>query len=196
MSAAPAPIHRIELRLREVAQLFNSMDPTPFHHKDLDPDAEEFIESWAREFPSNSRFHILFHFENLPAQGDATGLVTEAIHNFFHYRSEMIRRELRELLGEGRISLAIGVAFLGLCLLLAHEAGRIASGPTGEILQESLTIAGWVAMWRPLEIFLYEWWPLAQRRRTYQSLARAHVRVSANANGAHKSDERSKSKEG
>ena len=50
------PVHRIELRLREVAQLFNSMDPTPFHHKDLDPDAEEFIESWALEFPPDSRF--------------------------------------------------------------------------------------------------------------------------------------------
>ena len=43
MPSAAAPHHRIELHLRELGQLFNSMDPTPFHHKDLDPDAEEFI---------------------------------------------------------------------------------------------------------------------------------------------------------
>lgn len=40
MTTSPAPVHRIQLRLRELAQLFNSMDPTPFHHKDLDPEID------------------------------------------------------------------------------------------------------------------------------------------------------------
>ena len=30
--------HKIELNLREVAQLFNTMDPAPFPEKDLDSD--------------------------------------------------------------------------------------------------------------------------------------------------------------
>ena len=38
-------IARIQLRLRELAQLFNSMDPSPFLDRDLDADAEEFIVS-------------------------------------------------------------------------------------------------------------------------------------------------------
>ena len=33
----------IELVLRNVMQLFNSLDPSPFHEKELDPDAEEYI---------------------------------------------------------------------------------------------------------------------------------------------------------
>ncbi|MBM3963286.1 MAG: hypothetical protein FJ306_15525 [Planctomycetes bacterium] len=45
---------RIALRLRELAQLFDSFDPAPFHEKDLDRDAEEFIVSWAREFPADA----------------------------------------------------------------------------------------------------------------------------------------------
>ena len=36
---------RIELRLRRIEQLFDSFDPAPFHEKDLDRDAEEFIVS-------------------------------------------------------------------------------------------------------------------------------------------------------
>lgn len=43
--------HTIRLRLRDMSQLFNSMDPSPFIEKDLDDDAEEFIVSWAQEFP-------------------------------------------------------------------------------------------------------------------------------------------------
>jgi len=31
---------RIELKLQSVHQLFNSMDPAPFHERDLDDDAE------------------------------------------------------------------------------------------------------------------------------------------------------------
>ena len=44
----PAP-GLIELRLNNVGQPFNTMDPSPFHERDLDHDAEEFILSWARE---------------------------------------------------------------------------------------------------------------------------------------------------
>jgi hypothetical protein len=41
---------RIEIYLENLEQFFNSMDPSPFHEKDLDDNAEEFIISWAEEF--------------------------------------------------------------------------------------------------------------------------------------------------
>lgn len=178
MKAGAPPVHRIELRLHEVAQLFNSMDPTPFHHKDLDPDAEEFIESWAMEFPPGSRLHITIHLEQTPKEGDPTALVTEAIHNFFEYKAQLKRRELNQLLWQGRTSLVIGLAFLALCLLVADVMAKFTAGTFLTIVRESLTIGGWVAMWRPMQIFLYEWWPLARRRRIYRSLGHAQIRVS------------------
>jgi hypothetical protein len=184
MKTRALPVHRIELRLREVGQLFNSMDPTPFHHKDLDPAAEEFIESWALEFPPDSRFHIHVHVERLPPDGDPTAMVAEAIHNFFDYKAELTRRELSQLLEQGRTSLGIGLAFLILCLLAADLIAKVAAGTFLNIVRESLTIGGWVAMWRPLQIFLYDWWPLMRRRNIYRSLGRAHVRVLSGAERA------------
>jgi hypothetical protein len=177
MKSRSSPVHRIELRLHEVGQLFNSMDPTPFHHKDLDPAAEEFIESWAMEFPPDSRFHIHVHVERLPPDGDPAAMVTEAIHNFFDYRAELTRREVKQLMEQGRTSLLIGLTFLVLCLLAADLIAKVAAGTFLNIVRESLTIGGWVAMWRPLQIFLYDWWPLTRRRNIYRSLGRAHVRV-------------------
>ena len=118
------PVHRIELRLQEVAQLFNSMDPTPFHHKDLDRDAEEFIESWALEFPQDSRFHITVHLGQMPPE-DPTALVAEAIHNYFDYKSELARRAVRVLLLEGRTSLLIGIGFLALVPARRGSAVRV-----------------------------------------------------------------------
>ena len=47
----------------------------------------------------------------------------------------------------------------------------LGAGSAARILSEGLIIIGWVANWRPLEIFLYGWWPLARRRKLYQRLA-------------------------
>ena len=51
------------------------------------------------------------------------------------------------------------------------------AGGAGEILRESLMIGGWVAMWRPLEIFLSDWWPIRADGRLFDRLATMPVRV-------------------
>ena len=182
-SSAAAPVHQISLRLREIGQLFNSMDPTPFHHRDLDPEAEKFIESWAQEFPAGSRFVLVIHLEKKPAQGDAAALLSESIHNYFGYEAQMAEHELKRLLRLGRTSLLVGLGFLSLCTFGAKALGALGGGPSPylDVLREGLIIAGWVAMWRPLQIFLYEWWPITRRRRMLQNLSHAQVRVAEGA---------------
>jgi hypothetical protein len=54
-------------------------------------------------------------------------------------------------------------------------------GTWSDLAQESLTIGGWVAMWRPMEIFLYEWWPIRRTGRLYQKMSRMHVEVKKHA---------------
>ena len=172
-------VHQIELRVVKLSELFNSMDPTPFHHRNLDSDAEEFLESWALEFPQNSHFKIIVHIEQMP-QDDPSAIVTEAIHNYFEYKSERSKRNLSQLLLEGRISLIIGIGFLATCLLAADFlSASLVNNTFLRLLEESLLIGGWVAMWRPMQIFLYEWWPIVRRRRIYLNLARAVVHVVA-----------------
>jgi hypothetical protein len=170
------PIHQIELRIVKLAELFNSMDPTPFHHRDLDRDAEEFLESWAMEFPQNCHFRVIVHIEETPLE-DPLPLVTDAIHNFFEYKATLSKRALRLLLLEGRTSLMIGIGFLSMCLLGADALSAFAGDTLPRVLKESLVIGGWVAMWRPMQIFLYEWWPLMRRVRIFGNLSHANVHV-------------------
>ena len=89
----------------------------------------------------------------------------------------MTRRLVKVLLLEGRVALLIGISFLSACLLVADLLTPYAGGTFLKILRESLTIGGWVSMWRPMQIFLYEWWPLARRGRIYRNLSRARVQV-------------------
>ena len=172
-------VHQIELRIVKLAELFNSMDPTPFHHRNLDTDAEEFLETWALEFSRDSQFRIVVHIEQMP-EDDPAPLVAEAIHNYFTYKSVRSTRKLRLLLLEGRASLLIGLGFLALCLLGADIlAAGFPDNTFFRLLKESLLIGGWVAMWRPMQIFLYEWWPIVRRSGIYRNLGRANVQVVA-----------------
>lgn len=171
-----APVHQISLRVVKLSELFNSMDPTPFQNRDLDPEAHEFIESWAVAYPSTSHFKIHIHIVEMPAE-DPTVTVVNAIHNYFAYKAEMTRRSLTLLLREGRTSLLIGLCFLAACLLGADLLPTETAHPAMRVLREGLVILGWVAMWRPIQLFLYEWWPLARRIRILKSLSEASVHV-------------------
>lgn len=173
----PTPNPHLELRVHALAQLFNSLDPTPFLNKDLDREAEAFIENWAMAHSPKSRLHITVHLATSPEEANPEALVTEAIHNYFGYKSRLVRGELNQLLRQGRASLAIGVVFVTLCLLAADAVGQPGSGTAATIARESLTIVGWVAMWRPLQIFLYDWWPLVRRIRIYRALKASQVRA-------------------
>jgi hypothetical protein len=177
MKTSHLPVHQLELRVRDLGQLFNSMDPTPFLNKDLDREAEAYIETWAMGFPPNSRLHITIHLENLPSEGDPSALMTEAIHNYFDYKACLVRGDLKQLLKQGRVSLLIGISFVTACLIAADAIGQLGTSTVYTIARESLTIIGWVAMWRPLQTFLYDWWPLARRIRVYKNLKHSHVRI-------------------
>jgi hypothetical protein len=45
------------------------------------------------------------------------------------------------------------------------------------IIDEGLLIMGWVAMWRPIETFLYDWWPIRSRRTLLDEIAHMPIEV-------------------
>jgi hypothetical protein len=175
-SSAPTRENTIEVNLDDVEQFFNTMDPSPFHHKDLDHDLEEFIMSWATEYPLNEPLRLVVYLQNRPASADAQSVIEHAVHNYFAYRTELNYREFKLLLREGRLSLLIGLLFLSLCLSAAQAAKRLEI-PGATIVEASLTIAGWVAMWHPMDVFLYGWWPIRREGKVYRKLSAVPVEV-------------------
>ena len=173
----PGTSRGIELRLQDINQLFNSMDPSPFREKDLDLQAEEFIIDWAREFHRHEPLYLTIHLGKIPNLGMNAQAIEEAVRNHFGYRAEQAMRQYKKLLREGWKNLVIGLTFLSLCLFLAQFLGRYGGNTFVAILQESLIIGGWVAMWRPMEIFLYSRWPIQRMQKLYTRLANMEVRL-------------------
>lgn len=167
---------RIELSLRELRQLFHSLDPSPFYDRDLDDDAADFIVESAREKPGDASLALRVHVEAPTEMPDAAAVVEQAVHTYFQRSAEQRNTALRRLFARGRASLAIGLVFLAGMLLLAEAVSRL-QGPFAPLLRESLMIAGWVAMWRPMEIFLYDWWPIRAEISLYRRLSEMPVEI-------------------
>jgi hypothetical protein len=165
----------VELRLERISQLFDSFDPFPLPTRDLSPAAEAFIVDWARELPRDASFRLRLHvsYWDLDAETDQIRL---AISKHFSARAESKRRDRNELLRIGRRSLAIGLATLALGIAL-QQLIQAAFGrtPAAQFAGEALLLLGSVANWRPLEIFLYDWWPIDRQRRLLQRLAGAEL---------------------
>ena len=166
----------IELELHDMGQLFNSMDPSPLENKDLNDDVDEFIVSSSQEYRPDQALTLRIYLEEWPAE-DPTDVVRNSIHNYFAYRASLNRLAFRRLMRRGRSSLLIGLLFLAACLITTKLLLGDLGGTWARIVRESLTIAGWVAMWRPMEIYLYDWWPLRRKSRLYLKLSQMLVQM-------------------
>lgn len=103
-------------------------------------------------------------------------MVSQAVANHFSYRADSKHREHRALMARGRRSLVLGLAFFGAAIALANTIAK-GDRPLVELGRETVLIGGWVALWRPLEIFVYDSWDVRRQEREFRRLARMKVRV-------------------
>jgi hypothetical protein len=168
----------LELHVGQMRQLFNAMDPAPFRERDLDPNAEEYIVDWGRETHAGAPLGLVVRLSREPATPECAALLLDAVHCYFRQRAEATRRKLRQLFRVGRVSLLIGLAFLAGAIVIGEfVASLVGKASYGGIIKESFVIGGWVALWRPLEIFLYDWWPIRAEATLFDRLSEMDVRV-------------------
>ncbi len=173
----PANCELIEVHVTELRQLFNPIDPSPPREKDLMSGVEEFIVAWARSAKRDAQLALKIDVDT-PCLPEEASAVEPAVHEFFRQRSLSANRRLSQLFRVGRTSLAIGLASLAVAVTLASLVERaFGQNPIAALVRETLVIGGWVAMWRPLEIFLYDWWPIRAERQLYERLSLMPVRV-------------------
>lgn len=171
----------IQVRLHTIGQLYHTLDPLPFRERDLDADVEEFIVGWVGEMSGALPINILIHLPRSEAQREEAQHIEAAVRNYFAHRAEVTGWDLRDLFRTGRASLAIGLTVLAACVIIGRSSGYLlGAGYLRRFFDEGLIILGGVANWRPVEIFLYDWWPIAGRRRLYRRLAAATVQVVSN----------------
>jgi hypothetical protein len=168
----------IELVLRNVMQLFNSLDPSPFHEKDLDNDAETYIFNAVDDIPYKEPVRMVVYLPENAINDQIRQSIILGIHNHFDYRSGVADRDLKKLFQRGRLVLAIAFVLLIMSLLARQLLATLPQSIYIRIMEEALLIFGWVVLWEPVYIFIYGWWPIISRRRIYDKIKNMDVEVS------------------
>ena len=156
------PVHDINLKLKEERQLFNSFDPAPFVERDIDDDAAEYIIDSVKEHPLNQKMRLIIFLPKGRKHKISDKEIKSAISYHFNYNVGVMKKRFKDLLAQGRTSLMIGIVFLISCLSVSELSNIYLTGFISRIFAEGLMIAGWVAMWKPINLFLYEWWPITK----------------------------------
>lgn len=167
----------VHVHVHEVAQLYNSLDPSPFWDRDLDRDAAEFIEGEFSDRLSAEHWHLRIHAATSPADVQA---LQKAVTSYYRRLAASARRQLSEHLRRARLSLLAGLALFAL-FMLARTVARAMIHDLPAVIDEGLIILAWLSVWRPAEMLAYEWLPLHRRRRLYERLSTVRVTAHSDA---------------
>lgn len=164
----------IELTVEKPQHLFHAFDPSPLAGRELDEKVERFIIHTAEDNPA-PEYRLIVHVPGEGIEQDVADGLSGAIRAHFNHLGESVSRKRRSLMREGRQYLAVGIAFLFVCGVAGYFALRALPPPIGLFVDQGLLIVGWVANWRPIEIFLYDWRPLWRNQKLFAALGRMEI---------------------
>lgn len=167
----------IDLKVRFSRQLFDTRDPAPFRERDLDAAAVDYLLAAAQEIPRKHPLAIVVTVSEEPEPRLSPDVIVDAVRGHFTHEAGQVERRLREHVRRGQMILGVGLTVLVVFLTLAEFTTSLPEGPLREILREGFVITGWVAMWRPLEVLLYDWWPHIDERRRIRRILEAPVSI-------------------
>ena len=170
----------MSVRVRDLAQLFNSLDPSPFWDRDLDREAAEFIEEEFSDKRAVRQWHLNVHASEsaIPAAD-----LRSAVARYYRRLAEFTRRRQREQMRISQLSLLGGATIFVMSLGARSILARLLPDDTSSLIGEGLMILAWLALWRPTESLVYGWVPLSRKRRLYERLAAMRVSVRVDVSG-------------
>jgi hypothetical protein len=172
-SASVLKPHVVELVVSSIAELFDSSMPAclgrPTLHGEI---AEHFLERFAAA-PANVPIKLILC---VPAEEAARADVVEtSLRAFFVASRDDEQRRLTGIRRDGCITAVIGLAFLLLLNVLGEAIRAAFPGQFMGAVASGMEIFGWVAMWRPAELLLYDWIPVRRKRNLLARLANLEV---------------------
>ena len=167
----------IEVRIKNSQQLFDARDPAPFRERDLDDDFVEYILSAVREFSISNPLKLVIYVEENETKDLPKDSIREAIRSYFSYRIDLQRGDLKTFIKRAQLFLLIGLLVLVSCIGVAQSL--TVPSPPGAIgiLREGIVIFGWVSIWKPIELILFDWYPLFERLRFYKKLLGTEIDI-------------------
>lgn len=146
----------IQVRVRSLADLFDALDPAPLEERALNGAVGRSILASARRYRSAGRLGLRLHLpESARVHSDA---VANATRQHFRREHDDGERNFRRRMRMGGVTFAVASVGLAGSFWLRSQLNTVSESTLVQGLSEGLLILGWVVMWRPIEILLWERW--------------------------------------
>jgi len=162
-------VHRAE-------DLIPQASNTRYQKRFLNPDIEDYIIGKAKRARANERIVLKIEFLSTGPVDEAKVMI--AIKKNFSNRKQESQTSLKQTLYHGRRSLIVALIFFAILFTLVEiSKGLFPQNGLAKMLSESITILGWVALWRPAELLLYEWRPFKQNAKLFSRLEQSQIQI-------------------
>jgi len=167
----------VRVELERLSELFQAPEPDPLAGR---PHADSGLDRILNQLRPGPRRSVRATIV-LPATERAPDIEPRcraALREYCALRMTRIANDQASLRQEGYATLWRGLVFLALCLLAMRMVGEPAflHPRIAHFTYEGLVIAGWVALWYPLDVLLYQRWPLAREERLHAALTAMELR--------------------
>lgn len=163
----------VDVRVPAIENLFDKRDPAPFRERDLDPSLREYLVESTEDLLSRGPPRLVFWLEK-PCEKAA---LEEPVRAHFNYELERLVRSRRREVRMGYVALLIAFALITLFISLAQLVPKELTTSFGAALKETLIISGWVLLWRPVEVLIYDGLPWRRRRAVLRNVLAAPIEV-------------------
>ena len=168
----------IEVRVKNAQQLFDVRDPAPFRERDLDDDFVEYITTSVEEIGHNSNLKIVINIGEKETESIEKTVIKEAIESYLDYQIELKRLHLSKLFRTVRLFLFFGLASLFACLFVARTIEKKFDPDSFfYVTREGFVILGWVAIWKPFELVLFDWYPVFDKIKLLKKLRDCEIDI-------------------
>ena len=169
-------VTEIILKLENVDQMLIVPRDVFYGKRMLNHNAEEFLIDESERHPYRTAIYLKVF---LPADAlNRSHEIEAAVHQHFTYRKNKSLKQLSRTLQLGWRGLLIAVVFLSLLVSFTLLVIRqMPDGGLSIILREILIILGWVALWRPADLLLYQWRQFKREVNLFHKLEQCKVEI-------------------
>jgi hypothetical protein len=170
---------QIELELNTCRQLFEAPELDPLNGVVDDRSGIEQILDELKAKPAPRAIQVTCSVADEHYSKNWAAECRTALAGYCSARIRQLARDQAAIFRKGVRALQIGLVFWGGCLLLSIFFFAMENLPPfiSHFLGEGFLIAGWVALWYPTEILLFERWELARERRYYERLQNVTLQI-------------------
>lgn len=167
----------LKIKVSSIEGLFDAQDPRNIPERNLNSEWLEYIFEIMNDKNRKGSINLEILVSSVIGPDWNQPLLPDMLKKEFKSYDTLLKRRLKDNFRLGRISLAIALITLAVFIILSEIMSLINLGIFQRAFEEGFIIIGWVALWRPVEILLFDWWPIVDRRRKVARILSGKITV-------------------